>query len=88
MLSVLQLCLSREYAATLTLFFMYLLIFSALLAFFGVLQPGDAAAFGMEKLEAYLTTRAGKYCDIAEKLVYNHLRKGDQVRACLSRLKQ
>jgi len=47
-------------------------------------QPGDAAAFGMEKLEAYLTTRAGKYCDIAEKLVYNHLRKGDQMSSLIT----
>jgi hypothetical protein len=43
-------------------------------------QPGTVASLGMTaKLEVYLTTKAGKYCDMVEQLVYNHLAKGDQV---------
>eukprot|EP00873_Tetraselmis_striata_P038859 jgi/Tetstr1/459123/TSEL_004571.t1 len=47
-------------------------------------KAGDAAAFGKAKLDAYLTTKAGKYCDVAEKLVFNHLAKGDQMSSLIT----
>ena len=44
------------------------------------MQPGTVAKFNLSsKLEAYLATKAGMYCDVAEKLVFNHLEKDDQV---------
>jgi hypothetical protein len=43
-------------------------------------QPGMIAKSGLaSKVEAYLATKAGMYCDVAEKLVFNHLQKNDQV---------
>ena len=49
------------------------------------MQPGTVSKFKLaSKLEAYLATKAGMYCDVAEKLVFNHLEKDDQVSSVIT----
>jgi len=49
-----------------------------------IYAKGSAAAFGPERFDAYLATKAGMYCDVAERLVYNHVAKGDQMSSLIT----
>lgn len=39
---------------------------------------------GLPSLEAYLTRKAGMFCDVSEKLALNHLKKGDSMSALIT----
>lgn len=47
-------------------------------------EPGAAQRSGLPSLAAYLTRKAGMYCDVAESLALAHLKKGDTMSALIT----
>jgi hypothetical protein len=49
-----------------------------------IYEPGSVVRSGLPSLEAYLARKAGMFCDVAETLSLNHLKRGDTMSALVA----